>query len=716
MVFGMRKFLSLSLLGVLVLGSCQIRVPKEEIISVTQVTLSQATAEMVIGETVQLIATVLPANANEKSVNWASSAQSVAGVDPSGKVTALAVGTSTITASCGGKSATCQVTVSKAIVPVTSVTLDKNRLNLTVGAVETLVATVTPSDATDPTVTWSSSDETVAGVDQTGKVTARKGGVATILASAGDKPATAIVDVMEVTPASVTVKGTGGRFDVTVIAQRTYHISSKPDWITETSVESQVHHFKAAANDTDRDRTGVIAFCDEEGACLSCAVTQKGRTLLEADPDQLGFEWNGGQAEVMVFSTMAWSVSSDNSWCTVSPSAGSGDGLFTVSVTEFREVGERAATLTVSSGSFSSRVRVTQEGIVPFSVTPTSVELDEKGGTFELTVQGSFGYHLNGLPDWISEESSQNRTHVFRAAANPTDEQRTGSVTFCDDIGSCVSVTVRQAAHLPGPDQVNWDREFYHRSLLMMFTADWNFLFPRALAAVKGAQAQLPGRIEFVALHVDGALLFGPVAGLQGLYGISSYPVEVVDGRTKMINYASELFVDAVRRREEALPTVSTVGLRSSFSGQRLEMELFLFLKKAGQYKLTVLVLEDKVISRQTGSDESWIMDYRHDDVARVAVTPVLGEAFYAASDRSMLTRNYSVNIPSSYAKDNLRILVFIQRAYGEGVTKIDASDFDGCFVDNCADVKAGQTLLPAVRSGADGSNEDVTDDEPINW
>ena len=168
---------------------------KEQEVAVTSVTLTQATAELLIGETVQLTATVLPSNASEKTIRWASSMQSVASVSNSGLVTALAEGTSIVTASCGGKSATCQVTVSKGFVEVTSISLNKEELSLIKGHEETLTATVKPDDATDKTVTWSSSTSSVATVDQNGKVKAVGGGNAIITAKAGNLQAACNVTV-----------------------------------------------------------------------------------------------------------------------------------------------------------------------------------------------------------------------------------------------------------------------------------------------------------------------------------------------------------------------------------------------------------------------------------------------------------------------------------------------------------------------------------------
>ena len=169
----------------------------EKEIAVESVTLSQPTAEMLIGETIKLVATVLPGNASDKSVNWASSKQSVATVTPFGEVTALDVGTSTITASCSGKSATCVVTVSKGAVKVVSVTLDRSECKLSVGDETVLTATVAPDNATDKAVSWQSSNPLVASVDQGGRVKGLSEGKATVTATAGGQSASCEVTVSQ---------------------------------------------------------------------------------------------------------------------------------------------------------------------------------------------------------------------------------------------------------------------------------------------------------------------------------------------------------------------------------------------------------------------------------------------------------------------------------------------------------------------------------------
>lgn len=160
-------------------------------IAVTSVELDQTSLKLKPEETASLVATVKPDNATDKTVTWTSSDTSIATVDGTGKVTAIKVGTATITAKAGEKSAECKVTI---YIPVSSIELNKTKMSLDIGESETLVATVKPDDATDKTVTWTSSDETIATADASGKVVAKKDGSTTITAQAGSITASCEVE------------------------------------------------------------------------------------------------------------------------------------------------------------------------------------------------------------------------------------------------------------------------------------------------------------------------------------------------------------------------------------------------------------------------------------------------------------------------------------------------------------------------------------------
>ena len=170
-------------------------------VAVESVTVSPATLPLTEGESGTLTATVSPSNATDKTITWSSSNAQVATV-ANGKVTAVKAGTATITATAGGKKGTCTVTVSVATVAVTNISLDITEKELLVGETQQLTATVEPADATDPTVTWSTSDDKVATVAR-GLVTAVSEGTATITATAGGKNATCAITVLSTTPEAI---------------------------------------------------------------------------------------------------------------------------------------------------------------------------------------------------------------------------------------------------------------------------------------------------------------------------------------------------------------------------------------------------------------------------------------------------------------------------------------------------------------------------------
>ena len=154
-------------------------------ISLNQTSLSFTAAN----QTATLTATVTPSNATNKSVTWTSSNTSVATVSSSGVVTAKANGTATITAKTAdgtNLTATCTVTVA---IPVLATGISLNQTSLSFTAANqtaTLTATVTPSNATNKSVTWTSSNTSVATVSSTGVVTAKANGTATITAKTAD--------------------------------------------------------------------------------------------------------------------------------------------------------------------------------------------------------------------------------------------------------------------------------------------------------------------------------------------------------------------------------------------------------------------------------------------------------------------------------------------------------------------------------------------------
>jgi uncharacterized protein YjdB len=198
-----------------VFTSCDDKEKETPTVAVTGVTVSPADTTLAVGATFTAKATVQPADATDKEVTWKSSAEAVATVTADGGVvTAKTAGTATITATTkdGGKTATVAVTVTADEEPptpvaVTGVTISpSDAQTLIVDGTLTLTATVAPDNATNKSVTWSSSDEAVATVVD-GVVTAKGAGSATItVTSVADNSKSASVTVT-VNAATIAVEG-----------------------------------------------------------------------------------------------------------------------------------------------------------------------------------------------------------------------------------------------------------------------------------------------------------------------------------------------------------------------------------------------------------------------------------------------------------------------------------------------------------------------------
>ena len=168
---------------------------EKEPVSVTGISLSQASLELEEGDTQVLTATVSPSNADNKSVSWTSTQPAVASVQE-GAVTAHKIGTATIivTTVDGGKTAICEVRVSEKTYHVEQIILDKTSIELIEGEEATLSATIIPDNAINKNITWASNNNDVATVVD-GKVMAHKKGNAVITVKSEDGGITATCNV-----------------------------------------------------------------------------------------------------------------------------------------------------------------------------------------------------------------------------------------------------------------------------------------------------------------------------------------------------------------------------------------------------------------------------------------------------------------------------------------------------------------------------------------
>lgn len=264
---------------------------KSTSVSVTSVTLSQSSISMKEGNTYQLSASVYPTNATNKNVNWSSSNTSVATVN-NGLVSAKSAGTATITcraADGSGKYATCKVSVESATVNVSSITLNKTSASLYVGETTQLTATVSPSSATNKSVSWTSDDTSVATVSSTGLVTAKSAGTATITCKAKDgsgKQTTCNISVKEyVKPTSITLSASkaslteGETLQLKATVSPSDAVDKTVTWMSDNTTVATVDN-NGLVTAKSAGTANIIATTSNNLATV-CAITVKEKVIGE---------------------------------------------------------------------------------------------------------------------------------------------------------------------------------------------------------------------------------------------------------------------------------------------------------------------------------------------------------------------------------------------------------------------------------------------------
>lgn len=378
--------------------------------TITSISISPKNVALVAGETKQLSVSVLPECPDGRYYCWSTSNSYVVNVSNNGLITANNEGSATISVDCDGAKAECQVSVSKRIVPVVSVELNESTVELKVGGVITLVASVFPINATEQNVEWESSDNSVAQVDG-GNVVALSPGRANIIASAGGKTATCEINVVKGTISVESIVLDKLSLEICEGENAELRATVYPDEATDkTIVWSTLNADVATVSGgiVSAVKEGTTTIVASAGECTAeCAVTVKSATIpvesVSLSLSSLTLE--EGKTETLIATvfpenatdkTVTWS-SSMIDVATVN------DGVVTALA-----AGE--ATITATSGSASATCTVS---VTPKQVLVSSIVLSSSkilclygGETKTLTANIYPQDATNKSVTWVSSDSS----------------------------------------------------------------------------------------------------------------------------------------------------------------------------------------------------------------------------------------------------------------------------------------------------------------------
>lgn len=250
---------------------------KPAYVNVTGVNISKTSITLAPGASAALTASVLPANASNKTITWKSSNTKIVTVN-NGKITAAAVGTATVyAAASNGKSASCAVTVKQPYAEVTGIGIPKS-LTMTKGDKKFLSPVITPSNAADKTVSWTSSNANVASVSG-GNVTAKSAGTAVITArTKNGKSSSCTVTVKNpvIQPTGITLSKTsvtlnkGGNTVLTATVAPGNATNKNVTWRSYNTSKATVSNGKITA--VGLGKTTIVA-STSNGKTAKCIVT-----------------------------------------------------------------------------------------------------------------------------------------------------------------------------------------------------------------------------------------------------------------------------------------------------------------------------------------------------------------------------------------------------------------------------------------------------------
>lgn len=526
---------------------------------------------------------------------------------------------------------------------------------------------------------------------------------------------------------SAEVPSEGGTVEVTVEYNVEYKCEITVDWIREIeskSYDQKTHVFEVFPNESENPRNTTISFCGN-GTCIPFMVEQAGCPPKPEEPvfklsvQSAEIEAEGGFAEVSVTSNIDYSYELPVDWIKEVTTKAASDYVHTFEILPNETSEDRRAVISFCGNNNCLPFTVVQKGNkevdrLEVDVKSISVEATGTETPITVTVTSDTSWEVTSDAGWCTVDPSSgvnDGSFNVSISENTSYEPRMAKVNVSSSDGHiCREIAVIQAPEASGADDSWQNEEFIHKSLALRFTADWCGYCPQMATALKNAQKELPDRVEAISVHGGGSGLASEASNaLTNHYGINSFPTGLVDGWIWLQNYdiatTTQNFVNAVKNTESNYDVVTGSSWESTVSGNQIMLNLSLYIKETGSYKVTALAVEDGVVSYQADYNAGPSDSYVHDAIIRESFTDVTGDLFTVSAGAEQKDFSYSVTLPSGCNVENMRVVVYVQ--------KKDSGSF---VVDNAASAKVGLVKHLSVKSGNWGSgNEGVVPGDDIN-
>ena len=339
-----------------------------------------------------------------------------------------------------------------------SISLSKSNLEIETGSTVRLSVIYSPEEAEDnaPEILWESSRSKIARVDDKGRVTGVATGTATITAYCGKLSASCEVTVVKpapvtvkVTPASITVPQKGGEYTVQITTNHEWTAAVSESWVTldaDKGIGNSSLKLNVAPNETFETTTAQVEVkAGTEKAIVS--ISREGRTpeSISLSPATIEFPAEGGTQTVKVLTSIAWTATVQDSWITVSPASGEGDGTITIICDAASAMSQIKQQVTFSNGQTKETLSVTRAGRAPKPITLNyeTLNFNVNGGSYIVTVKSDIEWNVESSASWV--QIKDKTAGSVKLEVGKWENSHSGAVVTFSNGESTAAITVTQA-------------------------------------------------------------------------------------------------------------------------------------------------------------------------------------------------------------------------------------------------------------------------------
>ena len=284
---------------------------------------------------------------------------------------------------------------------------------------------------------------------------------ATITIKAGDLSKTIAVTqagtnpTLQLNKTSLTFESASGSNTFTITSNTAWTVTSNQTWCT-VSTSSGSNNGTITVNvseNTSLDSRSATITVKAGEQSQNITVTQAGaKATLQLDMTSMYFESSSISNSFTITSNTNWTAESNRSWCTLSPSSGSGDGKVMIIVSENTSTDSRSATITVKAGDLSQTIAVTQAGaMATLWLNKTNMSFNSSNGSDYFTITSNTSWSVTSNQTWCrvsSSSGSDNSTITVNVTENTSTSSRSATITVKAG-GLSQTISVIQAGATP---------------------------------------------------------------------------------------------------------------------------------------------------------------------------------------------------------------------------------------------------------------------------